>query len=279
METLAYVKMYLEEEREWEGDSSPLPETLEEILNELCQWFVELAQEEAEELVAAGTGEKAMTTEELKKKLGEGAEELKKKLADEAKALAKGDSAACLKAAIDHHAQMAAHTSQMAEMHKAHAAHLDNLHKALTGGIEGGSGGAGPAAQGLPGGTQGAYPGEPAKAAGVTREDLQKMMDDRDTSMLKAIFALLSGGEIGPEPAPGIGDRTMVVSKAHETHPVTKADDAKPPEARTAVPPTPEEIKRAFNGDPEAMLKLARSIKPGGDVPVHLQGVVGKLAR
>lgn len=114
---------------------------------------------------------------------------------------------------------------------------------------------------------------------------LEDALDANTTNVLKAIFATDEGEGAGAAAAPGVGDRTQVpvVAKVHQTQPVvvTKADDVAIGAAAagaTAVP-TVADAQKAFQaGDQDAMLKLARSIKPSPNgVPSTLQG--SKLLR
>jgi hypothetical protein len=145
--------------------------------------------------------------------------------------------------------------------------------------------GSGPAETQPAEGSQGAYPGAPAaaeKAEGaITREELQKALDENTKNVVTAIFTALSGeAPAASKAASGIGDRTMVVKKAQQTHPVvTKDQDVQAGNTPPAdvKPPASVDVRKALSGtDADEMLKLARSIKPSpGGVPPHVQGALG----
>jgi hypothetical protein len=253
LETLKVVIQWLSTEREQEGDESPNPEKLHAVMQQLTEVFLDVAEEEANELLAAAQGGKAMKPEELQK----AATHLKEKLGKLRK--------------------------MCKEFAEASDKEYEEMDKMLSG--EFNVAGSGPAETQPAQGSQGAYPGAPATAAkaegAITREELQKALDENTKNVVTAIFTALSG-EAPPasKAASGIGDRTMVVKKAQQTHPVvTKDQDVQAgntPPADVKLP-APVDVRKALSGtDGDEMLKLARSIKPSpGGVPPHVQGALG----
>lgn len=71
LQTMVFVQNCLHSEREYEGDSTTVPEDLAGVIKELANVFLALAGEEVAELVAAIRGpegaDKAMTTEQMQK--------------------------------------------------------------------------------------------------------------------------------------------------------------------------------------------------------------------
>lgn len=125
----------------------------------------------------------------------------------------------------------------------------------------------------------------------LTLEDLQKALKDQAETMqkqheeetellIRAMFGPVDSGDTLPvaKTAPGIGDRTQIVNKVHQTNPVSKAADmtnttGQPVTVDTAASIITEaDVIKMGNGDQDALLKMARSIKKTNVVPQHLQG-------
>lgn len=317
LSTLAFVQSCLTQEREYEGDESTVPEDLLQVMEALQQVFLDLVQEETDELIehARSLGEKAMKPDTLEKALSQIAlmkaatekafGKLKKMLSDQhdstvdmhkgfhSDTMVSKDHAAAKALATEHLGKAIAHSGS--GLSKA----LDHIDKSVADMTAGdtSTGGGGVSEEALTVGGSGTEPHTAGK--GLTVEALQAMLtkqsadlkkqfdeaiDSNTTNVLKAIFAS-DDGDGAALAAPGIGDRTQVsVAKVHQTHPVTKADDAPGAGAGGGgtVTVTVDDAKKAFtSGGPDsqdALLKIARSIKPNpSGVPATLQG--SKLLR
>ena len=324
MSTLAFVQQCLANEREYEGDDSAVPEDLLQVMEDLQQVYLDLVAEETGELLeharaAANGGDKAMKVDTLEKalvqlnKAKDGFGKLKKMLSDQHDAtvdMHKGHHSDII-ASSNHDKAKALATEHLGKA-ISHSAgglskaldHIEKTAAEMTGG-DTDTGGGGVANAGVTLGGEGTDAHTQTGKA-VTFEQLQELLtaqntafekklndalDANTTNVLKAIFASdeAEGGGAAAA-APGLGDRTqVVVTKAHQTHPVvvTKEGDAAAGGAggsgsAKVEAPTVEDAKKAFLGSGQesndAMIKLARSIKadPRG-VPATLQG--SKLMR
>ena len=178
------------------------------------------------------------------------------------------------------------HSTHHDAMHKAHTSHRDaaqaviaKCNKALGGEDESQDvSGSGPDSASItvdPSGT-GAHS---VKASDLA--DMEKRMTEKTAELVTEGIAAFMKGFFGKDDdsataapvakaAPGIGDRNLTLANilgpaAAATAPISKtaeqlAAGASATPAATAL--TPEDVMKAGKGDPEAMLKLARSIKP-----------------
>ncbi len=150
--TIHFIVQCLRCERDYEGDDSTIPDDLHEVLTQLVQIYLALAEEETSELLAASSGkqgEKAMDPKDLEKM-----NSLEKLLNGLTELLAKGKKglAGHFTKAAAHHEKMAGHHENLATVHKdcaegggdkvhkalgshhekiakAHAAHAEHMHK------------------------------------------------------------------------------------------------------------------------------------------------------
>lgn len=299
--TLSYIQRSLDYEREWEGDESPIPDNLVDVMESLASLLADLVDEETQELLAA-----ARHTENKKTTMKTELNKAQKTVAEHI-----GKAAEMI---ADHH-------EKTVGMHKVHAdvvtAHID---KALT--ALGAAKASSPLAVTLskakeavqsncdkackavgshsdemggqlgkitkalgsdiaiatldnndPDGTD-PISIDPAK--GLTQADLSKALEKNTLDVLELVVQALTGSEAGP--APGLGDRTQIVTapKVQQTAgtPVTKAADAVDNPAAVPAGPTPEMVKKFAAGDAGALLALARTIKPEATgVPATIQGM------
>ena len=132
VDTMAWLQRNIECEREYEGDSSQVPEDLIAILRDLTTAFLDYSEEQVKELISAlegVEGEKAMTPQEIQK-----AQETLAKAKDHMKALATvlGKAMETHKAMADEHDKACKAHETMGEAHK----ELTKLHKAHAGHLE-----------------------------------------------------------------------------------------------------------------------------------------------
>jgi hypothetical protein len=313
------------EASEEKGADSAVPGHLYALLENAVTVFRELVEEETAEILATTSGggkeEKAMTTDELKKAASahlKKAMEMVKAHCDHLGAVSKAhmDNVSSLNkahgAAMDGCGSMTAckalhkaHSTHMEGVHKAHHEHIGALAKAHSDSMSEHFGKADSPAAGsivddadnsgqvgseaVGGGSQGAYPGAPGAAKGVTVEELTKMLEARDEKLVEKMLAsnadgmtvlvkALLGGEVVSDapPAGGVGDRTLIVNKTvHQTHPVTKAGEMTDQGGQPVVKIEPvaqaDVVAALTTGDQGALLKMAQGIKanPGG-VPASL---------
>jgi hypothetical protein len=120
----------------------------------------------------------------------------------------------------------------------------------------------------------------------LTMEDLQKALKENNEAMekqhadeMKTLLEAAFGPVVEDDRVAkgGIGNRAEVVSKVHQTHPVTKVGDMTNQNGEVTVQAsivTKDDVIAMGNGDQAALLKVARSItsSPTG-VPASLQGM------
>lgn len=230
-----------------------------------------------------------------------------------------------LKAMKAHHDGMVTHHAAHGDMHKALSGHMDtamaHCTKALSdAGVDGATsfnaGGSGPTSTDIRAGSTGteahqakaeyvevgkASDGTPlfkrvenTPLSSMNVDDLlskiDARLDERDTVMLRAMFAAMNNSpELldATKAAAGVGDRSMVITKAAAAQPVTKAADAANGGAGAPAAgatddskPTSELFKKGTSGDMEARLKFARTIKRmSGQDTARVQDNLSSFAR
>lgn len=276
LQTISWIQQSAIDERIYEGDASTQPEDLETLLNDAIACFVSMVEEETEELAARAAAIKGATKTMTQDELNKAAADILEKA----------------KSAKAHLTALQSHVTKMGTQHASHIAtahgHIGKCMKALSGE---------PAGENEPGeesenidptaGAPHTVPGSEKAyvSIGKTKDGveifklapvdpnvallakMQEMIDKNTENVVKAIVASFTDAPI--EKAAGIGDRELVVTRKNApmaTEPVTKTADALNKGAgaggngNTAADEavTPEDVRKANNGDINARLKLAR---------------------
>ncbi len=316
---LFYTQRCLHEEAIFEGDESPVPGDLADLLETLVEIFVALVGEETSELLAAISGQKGATKtmstelEKARKSVGDHIKaahamvgdhhdkmvgmhksfhDVHKGHLDAIKTALGAEKAAGVSGSIDKaHASLSAHTEKAYKAHGAHKAamhsHLNKMAKAI-GAEEEEAEGSGPTDETItePGG--GAHPHK-ASGGDLTMEGIAglftKMLDERDKKNDEEFAETLKAAGITPEKQPdaqtGVGNRKAVVVAKNAPYQTQinskgKDQDGAQPGAEKTEEIKPSDISKALGqGDTDALLKLARTIKPNANgVPTSLSGFV-----
>lgn len=289
-------------ETEMEGDGSDMPEGLHDLLEQAAEKFLEMAEEEVNELTAASA--------EFHKT--QGGTTVNKDDNNLSKAASAKAHIAKMKKAVSDH------SGKMCEMHKAHQEEMDGhfakLHKIL--GVEEAD-----ADGGSKGGTNEPEPEDPKKGGApdgniktYSQAELDKAVADAtktaaevaaDLAVREVIKALKGeddgDGEDGEDDgdgkdgkdgkpkkaaaAAGIGDRkqtpTIVAGAGPvvKVMPVRKEDDARTPAAAgsTSVTVDAETVRKSISGDQSSILAMMKTSTPIDSVPITVAGALGKI--